>query len=165
MCVGKMKNSLIAFLLSLLFIAPAFAQYFPAGFSLTPTFTSITNGHEIAGGTALTAGSNGVAGAGAGTGPTITITGHDTDFQISVTTGTTPTGTNAIICTITYATAFTGNGPYSQLTPANANAAGLFGTLGDIPYVTNNTTTCVLTSGATALAASTQYIWNIHSGQ
>lgn len=159
-----MKNSLIAFLLSLLFIAPAFGQYIPAGFSLTPTFTNVTSGHEIAGGTAL-AGGNIAAGAGAGTGPTVSVVGHDTDCQITVTTGTTPTGSNAVIATLTYVTAYTGAGPYSQLTPANANAAGLFGTLGDIPYVTNTTTTAVLTSGATALAGSTTYIWNLHSGQ
>ncbi len=159
------KIANIIFVLSALFLCGlvASAQMVP-GFPLNPTFTTVTNGHEIAAGTALTFGSNGVAGAGAGTGPTITITGHDTDFQISVTTGTTPTGANAVICTITYATAFTGAGPYSQLTPASALADGLI-SLGEAPYVTNTTTTCVLTSGTTALAASTTYIWNIHSGQ
>jgi fibronectin-binding autotransporter adhesin len=122
------------------------------------SLTSITATHQIAGGTAPTI----AAGAGAGTGPTVSITGHDTDCQVTITTGTTPTGTNAVIATVTYGTTYT-TVPMSYLQAANANAAGLIAAL-TAPYVTNTATTAVLTSGTTALTGSTTYIFNLHTG-
>lgn len=98
------------------------------------------------------------AGTGAGTSPTVVITnGTDISGIVDVTTGTTPAGTNAIIATITFNSAY-GAAPNIQLTPNNANAAGLAATL-TMVYVTSTTTTFVITSGTTALTASTQYKW------
>jgi len=98
------------------------------------------------------------AGAGAGTGPTVVVT-NATDMSgiVDVTTGTTPTGTNSTIATITFNKSFA-SAPNIQLTPNNANAAGLAAAL-TMVYVTSTTTTFVVTSGTTALTASTQYKW------
>ena len=129
------------------------------GTGAAPAFTaSPTLTHQIAGGAAPTV----AAGAGAGTGPTVSITGHDTDCQITITTGTAPTGTNAVIATITYGATYT-TVPMSYLQAANANAAGLIAAL-TTPYVTNTATTAVLTSGTNALTGSTTYIFNLHTG-
>lgn len=98
------------------------------------------------------------AGAGAGTTPTVVVT-NATDLSgiVDVTTGTTPTGTNAVIATITFNKTFA-SAPNIQLTPNNANAAGLAAAL-TMVYVTSTTTTFVITSGTTALTAATQYKW------
>lgn len=135
-------------------------QYILSGGAGSPTFSSSpTATHQIAGGTAPTI----AAGAGAGTSPTIAIAGHDTDFSITLTTGTTPTGSNAVIATATFGTAYT-SAPYFQITSANANAASLM-TAVLATYGTSTTTTFVLNSGTTGLVAATQYIWNVHCGQ
>lgn len=103
------------------------------------------------------------ADSGAGTSPTITFnTGaYDGAGTVIVTTGTSPAGSNAGIVTITFnnGTGYT-NAPTSVvLTPANANAAALSGA--SQVYVPAPTTTYfVITSGTTALAASTTYRWN-----
>lgn len=98
------------------------------------------------------------AGAGAGTGPTISVSGaKDSRGAISVTTGTTPTGSNAIIATVTFNAAYTA-APLMFLQPANSATAALTGAVQ--VYVTSTTTTFVLTSGASALTASTAYKWN-----
>jgi hypothetical protein len=123
------------------------------------SLTSITATHQIGGGTAPTV----AAGAGAGTSPTVSIAGHDTDFSITLTTGTTPTGTNAVIATVTFGTAYA-SAPYPQLSALNANASGLAAALTE-PYSTTTTTTYVLNSGTTGLAGATQYIWSVHCGQ
>lgn len=106
------------------------------------------------------------AGVGAGTTPTITLTGTDTAGTVSVTTGTTPTGSNSIVVTVTFNRVYT-SAPFVVLTPANRNALALgIGTQVTVPAngETNGvtTTTFVIESGATALAASTQYIWAYH---
>lgn len=49
----NIKNYLIAILLSLFFVVPAFAQYIPAGFSTTPSFTTITSTGLVTAGTNL----------------------------------------------------------------------------------------------------------------
>lgn len=104
------------------------------------------------------------AGVGAGTTPTVSVTGTDIAGLVNITTGTTPTGTNAIVATVTFNTAYT-TAPYIILTPANRNAQALaIGSIVLVPAAgqTNGvtTTTFVIESGATALAASTAYIWS-----
>lgn len=104
------------------------------------------------------------AGTGAGTTPTVSVTGTDIAGLVNITTGTTPTGTNAIVATITFNTAYT-TAPYVILIPANRNAQALaIGSIVLVPAAgqTNGvtTTTFVIESGATALAASTAYIWS-----
>lgn len=96
------------------------------------------------------------AGAGAGTSPTISITGTDQSGVITLTTGTTPTGSNATIATVTYQLAFATNS-FPTLTAANSTTAALSGTT--MVYTTGTTTTFTITSGTLALAAATQYKW------
>jgi hypothetical protein len=95
------------------------------------------------------------AGTGAGTSPTISITGSDMGGQITLTTGTLPTGGGTIF-TVTFALAFS-TAPYITFSAANANAAGLSGLTA--VYATATTTTFLFTSDATGLTAATQYIW------
>lgn len=101
------------------------------------------------------------AGVGAGTSPTVSIAGTDSAGAVSVTTGTLPTGTNAVVATITFNTAYGGTAPYIVLQPANAITATLSGV--SMVFVTSTTTTFVITSGTTALTAATAYKWNFHS--
>lgn len=100
-----------------------------------------------------------VAGTGAGTSPTITLTGNDLALKVAVTTGTSPTGSNAIVSTITFNSTFA-SAPRVILVAANAAAAGLSGA--NEAFVNDASTTTahfVIESGSTALAASTAYIW------
>jgi hypothetical protein len=100
------------------------------------------------------------AGGAAGTAPTVSIVGTNVAGQISVTTGTGTSG-SAPVATVTFSATPTGTfavPPYPLLTPANAAAAALTGNVA--VYVTSTTTTFVINVGSTALAASTQYIWN-----
>jgi hypothetical protein len=101
------------------------------------------------------------AGAGAGTSPTVTIVsgGTNRSYQLSVVTGTLPTG-GATVATVTYSAAWaTATNPV--LTPANANAALLSGAT--MIYSAGSTTTATVTAGATGLTAATTYIWNVFS--
>lgn len=104
------------------------------------------------------------AGTGAGTSPTVSVSGTDMSGIVNVTTGTTPTGSNAIVGTITFNTAY-GSAPKGVvLTPANTNSAALATTTQVFVPAngqTNGTTTTtfVVESNGTALAASTAYIW------
>jgi hypothetical protein len=105
------------------------------------------------------------AGAGAGTGPTVTVGAGSTDQSgtISVLTGTTPTGSNAIVCTVTFRTAYATSPRAVLITPANTatgnlarNQDGYVNTAGGGAGVT----AFQLTSGLTALTASTTYVWH-----
>lgn len=102
-----------------------------------------------------------VAGTGAGTGPTITVTAGSTDckMQITVLTGTGPTG-GATVFTLTYNLAFTGTVNKGVVfSAAGPNAAALSGTTS--PYVSSETlTNFVFTAGSAGLAATTSYTWN-----
>jgi hypothetical protein len=98
------------------------------------------------------------AGAGAGTSPTLSLTGNDVGGLISLTTGTLPS-TSATLFTVTFNVAFAA-APYVSFSPANSAAAAL-GTVSAV-YVTSTSTTFVITSGTTALAASTAYAWSYH---
>jgi hypothetical protein len=64
------------------------------------------------------------AGTGAGTSPTITITGTDVAGVLNITTGTSPTGSNATIVTVTFNVAF-GTAPYVVFSPINSVSAAL----------------------------------------
>lgn len=104
-----------------------------------------------------------VAGTGAGTSPTISLTTGSNDIagQISVLTGSSPTGSNAIISTITYNFTYTSTNPFVSITPANAAAAALTGAT-QVYANSSALTTFVIYSGSTALTAATTYLWNYH---
>lgn len=109
--------------------------------------------HIIGTGTAPTI----AAGAGAGTSPTVAVTGHDSAGQISVASGTLPTGTNAVVVTVTFNSAY-GTAPYVILYPANAATALLSGAT--MVYVVGSTGTFTINSGTTGITAATTYLWN-----
>lgn len=103
-------------------------------------------------------------GAGAGTGASATITGSDIGWLLTLTTGTAPAGSRAIVASIGFAMAYA-SAPIVQMTPGNDNAALLSGAT--MPFVparglTNGVTTtgCTVLGGPTALAASTTYVFN-----
>jgi len=123
---------------------------FTRGDSLTLGITAVK--HLVGNSTAPTI----AAGAGAGTSPTISIIGTDLAGQVTLTTGTLPTG-GAVVFTVTFNAAFTA-APYVNFSPVNSNAAALSGLT--MVYVTSTMTTFVFTVGATGLVAATQYIWN-----
>lgn len=102
-----------------------------------------------------------VSGTGAGTSPTINISGSDMAGIITLTTGTTPTG-SATIATITYSTTYKQK-PIVILQPANSNAAGLSGLTEEyINDGSSDATKFIITSGATGLTGATAYIWYYH---
>jgi len=105
-----------------------------------------------------------VAGTGAGTSPTVSVSGTDISGIVNITTGTSPSGSNAIVATVTFNTAYASAPKGVVLVPANVNAAAL--TNATQVFVPANgqtngttTTTFVVESNGTALAASTAYIW------
>jgi len=99
------------------------------------------------------------AGAGAGTSPTVSVTTNGKQLQVTVTTGTLPTGTNATIATVTLPNALSYT-PYPVFSGANANTSLL--SAASMVYMTSSGTANVtITSGTTALTAATTYVWNI----
>jgi len=98
---------------------------------------------------------------GSGTSPSIVVTGNQLSMTISVTTGTAPSS-SAVIASIALPVALSAN-PRPVFSAANANAAqlGSSAVTDGISMQGTSTTTFTLTSGATALAASTTYIWNV----
>lgn len=123
----------------------------------TDRFIVTASGHVVGNATA----SSIAGGTGAGTSPTVSVSGNDQAGVITVTTGTTPSGSAATVATITLG-ATAPNAPKSiLLSPANANAAALSGTTqvwADTPTAT--TTAWTIKSGSAALAASTTYLWS-----
>lgn len=100
-----------------------------------------------------------VAGTGAGTSPSVSVTGTNIGGDVTVTTGTAPTGAGATVATITYANSLTfPTGSTVILTPGNAATAALNGI--SMVFTTGSTTTFVITAGTTALAGSTAFIWH-----
>lgn len=95
------------------------------------------------------------AGAGAGSSPTVTVVGTDQSGLITVVTGTTPTGLNAVIATITYSTTYPTT-TYVSLTPANATAALISGAT--MVYTNGSATTFTVNAGTTGLPTGT-YVW------
>jgi hypothetical protein len=98
-----------------------------------------------------------VAGAGAGTGPTVGVTGTDQSGQISVLTGSGPTG-SAVVATVNFANTW-GSTPGVILVPANAAAAALSGNAAVFLSSPGNTS-FALSVGSTQLSATTTYLWN-----
>jgi hypothetical protein len=132
----------------------------------TATINNVTTAIKHLDGTTAAPGI--AAGVGAGTTPTVTMGTNSNDISgiINITTGTTPTGTNAIVATITFNTAYV-TAPFVTLTPANRNAQALTGAnavLVPAAGQTNGVTTAafIIESGPTALNASTPYIFYYH---
>lgn len=102
------------------------------------------------------------AGTGAGTTPTVTLGANATDgaHTISVITGTLPAGTNATVCTITFA-ANAAHSAVVTLTPLNGTTAALNGLTMVYADGTGGATGYVIKSGTTALTAATTYLWNV----
>jgi len=97
------------------------------------------------------------SGAGAGTGPTLSVSGSDVSGLVTVTTGSGPI-TGATVAQITYNTGYATAPNSVTLTPANAAAAALSGAT-NVYMSVSNPTSFVITSGSSALTASTQYKW------
>ena len=102
------------------------------------------------------------AGSGAGTSPTVSVDANATDIAgtISVTTGTSPTGSNATVVTLNFFSTYLGM-PHVILTPHNAVTAALNGTT-QVFGGGETTAHFTITSGSAALAASTAYQWDYH---
>lgn len=100
------------------------------------------------------------AGVGAGSSPpTPTINGTDVGGYISLTTGTIPTG-SATVATITFNQAYASSPRCIILSGANSTTSALSGvTMVCVPQGSITTTTFIITSGATGLAAATAYQW------
>ena len=91
-------------------------------------------------------------------GEQIALVGTSADDQagsFQLTTGNAPAA-NAVIVTVTFAITMTNAPKAVSVTPANANAIGL----GYVPDGTISNTGFQISSGATALAASTVYKWH-----
>jgi hypothetical protein len=126
----------------------------------TGRFTSDVTMNHLIGGSATP---SVAAGTGAGTGPTISITGTDLSGFVTVTIGTSPAGSNAIIATVTFATAY-GSAPIVQVGAGN-NASEDLNNPDHFRCVvagqTNGTTASSfrILSGTSALVAGTTYIF------
>lgn len=103
-------------------------------------------------------------GAGAGTGGTVTpINAFDSDFGLSVLTGTSPTGSNATIATVTFSLSYPLTAPHCTFSATNSNAAALNAAAQPFSTFTPGPpyTAWVLKSGGTALSAATTYTWDV----
>jgi hypothetical protein len=126
-----------------------FMTFNSSGISLTNIQTNVISGNSS---TPTIA-----AGTGAGTSPTVSVTGTELSGVISITTGTTPTG-SAVIATITVPVALPGTSNGIIITPANAATANLAVTA--IPYAIMASTTTFTLNSTGALTGSTAYKWN-----
>lgn len=127
------------------------------GVTLTQTATTFTIAGNPAGmiiGTPTIA-----AGTGAGTSPTVSVTSNGRGIQVTVTTGTIPTGTNATIATVTLANALSYT-PYPVFS-SPPGAATLLSAASMIGMSSTGPSNVTITSGTTALTAATTYVWNI----
>ncbi|MBB6005044.1 hypothetical protein [Arcicella rosea] len=99
------------------------------------------------------------AGIGAGTSPTISITGSDLCGTITIITGTSPMA-NAVLVSISFNVAY-GTAPIVIIKEANVNAVGMNTVYVPANGQSNGTTATAfnLTTGPTALAASTTYMY------
>lgn len=100
---------------------------------------------------------------GSGTGSVpISIQGNSNDFNFTLTTGLTPTGSNAIIATFTMPSACP-TGTIPMFSDANVNTDAL--AVVAVPYASSTDSSHFnFVSGTTALGASTLYKWNFHVG-
>jgi hypothetical protein len=101
------------------------------------------------------------AGTGAGTSPTVTLDSQASDIcgTISVTTGSAPSA-SATVATVTFFAPYL-VAPHVILTPHNGAAAALSGAT-QVFGAGETTAHFTITSGSSALAASTAYQWNYH---
>ena len=97
------------------------------------------------------------ASSGAGTSPTVSIIGTNIGGLISVTEDVSG-ATGAVLVTVSYASLSYPTGSYVVLYPANAATAALTGS--SAVYASGTTTAFTITTGSTALTASTVYAWN-----
>jgi hypothetical protein len=99
-----------------------------------------------------------VAGTGAGTSPTLALNANSNDVSgyLSVTTGSSPAA-SATVATLTFGVAYATLAKCG-LWPANAAASALSGA-GKAFVPVGSNTAFAITSGTTALAASTLYTW------
>lgn len=100
-----------------------------------------------------------VAGAGAGTSPTVSVTTNGKQLQVTVTTGTLPTGAGATLATVTLPTALSYT-PYPVFS-AVPGAATILSGASMIGMSSTGPTNVTITTGTTALVAATTYTWNI----
>lgn len=99
--------------------------------------------------------------AGAGTSPSGYTYGGARDGNVSITTGTIPSGTNAVVASLDYGTLCPTSSFGSLTTPLNSTTAALSGLT--MVYVSDaNRGSFRITSGTTALTASTTYAWTYH---
>lgn len=157
-CIGGINSTLTnshAILvpsLALSHVTNGYAMTLSAPTGATNNYAAKLIGPVVNGGT-----TPGIA-AGAGTGGTTpTIAGCNNGGVITVTTGASPTGSNAIIATVTYTSPFP-TGSSVVLSPGNNATASL--AVAAKVYAAGTTTTFVITSGATALTGVTTYVWN-----
>lgn len=104
-----------------------------------------------------------IASVGAGTSPTFSVHGNDTHGNISLTTGTSPTGGAGIaILTLILNAGFSAsvNGFTVRLSPTNAAAAALAGAQAVYASQASSTQVGIACAGATPLAAATAYSWS-----
>lgn len=102
-------------------------------------------------------------GTGAGTSPTLNqLVGTANDFTYNVTTGSSPTGSNATIDTFTLPQACpTATVPVWSDANKNTDALAVI----SVVYASSTgPSTFALVSGATGLAGATNYVWNFHVG-
>lgn len=138
--------------ISLTNVTNGFGATIVASTGATNNFAQNINGYVLRAGTGDTI----AAGTGAGSSPTIAIAGPPQSGTITLTTGTLP-ALSATIATISYGQTFP-TGSIVTFSPANSNAALLSGTT--MVYAAGGTSNFVMTAGAAALTAATQYIWN-----
>jgi hypothetical protein len=101
--------------------------------------------------------SNIAVGSGAGTGPTISVTGLDGNHNVNLTTGTSPVA-SATLFTLTFTTS-RGHTSYPLLYQVGSTG---YTSLAQMVIIgTESATQYSVSSGSTALAASTGYSWNI----
>lgn len=104
-----------------------------------------------------------VTSVGAGTSPTASVHGNDTHGNISLTTGTSPTGGAGIaILSLILNSGFSAstNGFTVRLSPTNPAAAALSGAQAVYASQLSSTQMVISCAGATPLAAATAYSWS-----
>lgn len=100
-----------------------------------------------------------VAGTGAGTSPTVSVTTNGKQLQVTIVTGTLPTGTSAVVATVTLPTTLSYI-PYPVFS-SPPGASSLLTGASMIGMSCPSANSLTITSGTTALTASTTYVWNV----
>lgn len=130
-----------------------------AKFSSTGDITQAVAGTDYASATPIAGTPTIIAGAGAGTSPTVNVTTNGHQLQVTVVTGTLPTGLNAVIATVTLPNALSYT-PYPVFSSPPGSATVLSGA-SMIGMSSSGPANVTITSGTTAVPASTTLVWNI----